>query len=168
MTDIQMLVAVSENNVIGINGRLPWHLKDDLLHFKETTINGIVVFGRKTFDSIGNPLPKRTNVILTRNSSFRAKDCRVFHKPEHILTIFKDHTFFIIGGQEIYEAFMPYARKLIVTHVETTINGDKFFPEIKEEDGWTKKFVKSVKRDLENDYSFSIYEYLRRPPSSVL
>ncbi len=124
------IVAMADNRVIGRDGDLPWHLPEDLKFFKKTTSGHPIVMGRKTYDSIGRPLPKRTNIVLTRDTDWTADGVTVIHSPEELKTLAleSDETF-IIGGAEIYKAFLPHLNSLIVTHVHGDYEGDTQFPE---------------------------------------
>ena len=137
---ISLIAAVSENNVIGNKGALPWHLPRDFAFFKETTVEHTVVMGRKTFESIGRPLPNRKNIILTRQDvSFDG--CTVVHSIDEIP---QEEDVFVIGGAEIYNQFLPLAKRLYITVVHTTLEGDTYFPAI---DPATWKCVSSQRHE---------------------
>lgn len=127
---LNMIVAVSKNNQIGIKNQLPWHIPEDLKYFRLTTSGHTVLMGRKTFESIGQPLPKRKNIVLTRDPHFTAEGVTVVHTLEEALEICKQETgdVFIIGGGEIYTLFLPYADHLYITLVDKMIEGDTDFP----------------------------------------
>ena len=150
---ISIIVAMARNRAIGINNRLPWRLSDDLKLFKKNTMGHAIVMGRKTWESIGRPLPGRENIILTRNTNFQAAGCLVVHSLEEILTAKKqDDECFIIGGATLYAAALPLAQKLYLTQVEAAIEGDVFFPEF-DENQWQEinrqHFVKNDKNEFE-------------------
>lgn len=121
---------MTPDRVIGRGGSLPWHLPEDLAFFKRTTAGHAVVMGRKTFESIGRPLPRRRNIVLTRDRSWTADGVEVIHRPEDlkILTELEGRVF-IIGGSEIYAAFLPETDDLLVSHVFAAHEGDTRFPE---------------------------------------
>jgi dihydrofolate reductase len=124
------IVAMTPSRVIGSNGSLPWHLPGDLAFFKRTTTGHPVVMGRKTFDSIGKPLPNRRNIVLTRDSEWSAPGVEVIHDPRELPTLpALGERVFIIGGAEIYAAFMPLLDDLIVSHVKAEHGGDTRFPD---------------------------------------
>lgn len=124
------VVAMTPERVIGRAGKLPWHLPEDLAFFKRTTSGHPIVMGRKTYDSIGRPLPKRRNIVLTRDESWSAKDVEVIHEPEQIYQFPGiDGQVFIIGGSEIYAAFLPMLDDLLVSHVFEKHEGDTLLPE---------------------------------------
>lgn len=128
---ISIIVAIAENNVIGANNQLIWHISDDLKRFKALTTGHCVVMGRKTFESIGKPLPKRTNIVISRNKDLVIDGCTVVSSLENAISACgKDDEMFIIGGGELYRQALPLAQKLYITWVHKKFNGDTFFPEI--------------------------------------
>ncbi|WP_018921859.1 dihydrofolate reductase [Salsuginibacillus kocurii] len=124
---IALVAAMDENRAIGLNGKMPWHLPNDLKHFQQVTTGGTVVMGRKTFESIGKPLKNRTNIILTRDRAYEAEGCEVIHDKEDIHSLAKD--IYIIGGATIYEQFLPMADRMYLTFIEASFKGDTFFPQ---------------------------------------
>ena len=124
------VVAMTPSRVIGRDGKLPWHLPEDLAYFKRTTLGHPIVMGRKTFESIGRPLPKRRNIVLTRDETWSAEGVEVIHGPEALpeLAGLGDQVF-IIGGAEIYTAVFPILDDLLVSHVFAEHEGDTRFPE---------------------------------------
>ncbi|TMV47232.1 dihydrofolate reductase [Paenibacillus mesophilus] len=127
---VSMIVAMDRNRVIGRNNKLPWRLPADLAFFKKTTMGHPVIMGRKTYESIGRPLPGRTNIILTRDPSYSAEGCEVAHTVEEALLAAEAQSPFIIGGSEIYALFFPIADRLYVTSIDEQFEGDAHFPEI--------------------------------------
>ncbi|MEO7097851.1 MAG: dihydrofolate reductase [Luteolibacter sp.] len=124
------VVAMTPERVIGRSGTLPWHLPEDLAFFKRTTSGHPIVMGRKTYESIGRPLPKRRNIVLTRDRNWSADGVEVIHSPEDLEKLpGLDERTFIIGGAEIYAAFMPRLDDLLVSHVFEAHQGDTRFPE---------------------------------------
>lgn len=129
------VVAHDKNYLIGGDNKLLWYLPEDLKNFKKLTLNSTVIMGRKTFESIGKPLPKRLNVILTRDKDFSVDGCLVYHSVEDIVRDFvKDPQVFIIGGGEIYKHFFPYIQRIYVSLVDGEYEGDTHFPEYSEKD----------------------------------
>ena len=121
---------MSPARVIGRSGDMPWHLPEDLAFFKRTTSDHAIVMGRKTYESLGRPLPKRRNIVLTRDPSWSAEGVEVIHQPEDLnLLDGLESQVFIIGGGEIYAAFLPRLDDLLVTHVFAEHAGDTWFPE---------------------------------------
>ena len=125
------IVAHDPNRLIGAGGDLPWHLPADLAFFKKTTSGHPIVMGRKTFESIGRALPKRQNIVLTRDSTWTADGVSIIHSPQELtqLEIEQPDPVFIIGGAEIYLQFLPLLDELLVTRVHKTYEGDTYFPE---------------------------------------
>ncbi len=123
------IVAMTPSRIIGKSGDLPWHLPEDLKFFKRTTSGHPIVMGRKTYDSIGYPLPKRRNIVLTRDAKWSADGVEVIHSPEELskLNDLPDQAF-IIGGSEIYSAFLTHLDELIISHVKSEYDGDTRFP----------------------------------------
>ncbi|RPJ34543.1 MAG: dihydrofolate reductase [Verrucomicrobiaceae bacterium] len=128
------IVAMTADRVIGRAGSLPWHLPEDLAFFKRTTSGHPVVMGRKTFESIGRPLPKRRNIVLTRDPAWSAPGVEVIHRPEDLKSLpGLEGRVFIIGGSEIYMAFLPEIDDLLVSHVFAPHEGDTRFPEFEQD-----------------------------------
>lgn len=158
-----MIVARSKNGVIGVDNRIPWRLRDDMRFFRETTTGNTVVMGRKTFESLGKPLPNRRNVVITRDKRFDADGVDVVHSPEEALALprkVRDGDLFVIGGQQIYEALLPYTDMVYVTEVQAVVDGDAFFPELG--GGWDITEIDRHGADQHNDYPFVIYLARRR------
>lgn len=158
---ISFLWAEDENHLIGRNNDLPWRIPADLKYFKETTLGHPIVMGRKTYESIGKALPGRTNVILTRDESFEADGCIIFHTKDELLKWSKEQQkeIFITGGAEIYRLFMDVVDRLYVTKILHTFEGDTYFPEVNW-DNWSLISSKPGVKDEKNpyDYEFRIYE----------
>lgn len=153
---ISAIVAMSENQVIGRDNQLPWHLPADLKHFKQITLNHTILMGRKTYESIGKPLPNRRNVILTQDVSFKAAGCEIVHDLPSALA-FED--LYIIGGAQVFELCWPYIHRLYLTLIHQQIEGDAFFPSL------DLKQLRLVSRedhqaDAQNafEYSFLVFE----------
>lgn len=160
---VSAIAAVSKNGVIGKNNEVPWYLPADIKFFKNTTLNHHVIMGRKTLDSIVNPLPKRTNIILTRDPFFIASNVIVAHTMDEALDIAEqneEEEVFILGGAEIYELSLPYLDKLYITEVEVEVpDGDTFFPEVDWKE-WKLISQEPHQPDEKNEfaYNFKIYE----------
>jgi dihydrofolate reductase len=128
---VYLVAAVAENGVIGAAGKLPWHLPEDMKHFKQATVGHPVIMGRKTWESIGKPLPDRSNIVVSRRAGFRAPGARVAPSLEDALAMCPaDQPAFVIGGNELYRAALPYAAGLVLTQIHRTYEGDAHFPEI--------------------------------------
>ena len=127
---VTIIAVLGRNRVIGKGNRMPWHISDDLKRFKAVTLGHPVVMGRKTFQSIGKPLPGRDNIVITRSHAFAAPGCRVVHSLAEALTAAQGAAeVFVIGGAEIYAPALPLADRLQLTEVDTTIDGDAYFPD---------------------------------------
>ncbi len=130
---ISLIVAVSTNNVIGVRGEMPWHISEDLRRFRELTTGKPVVMGRKTFDSIGRPLPERRNIVITRDPNFTAPGCDIVASPDVAIELVGELAeIMVIGGSQIYAAFLPRARRIYLTRVNAHIDGDTYFPALDE------------------------------------
>lgn len=126
---ISMIAALGKNQVIGNENRMPWHLPADLKWFKQKTLGSPVIMGRKTFESIGRPLPGRLNIILTRNPELQIDGCTVVNTPEQALKAAGDvPEVFITGGAYLYELFLEQADRLYLTQIDLEPDGDTFFP----------------------------------------
>lgn len=159
---VSAIFAVSENNVIGKGNDLPWRMPADLKHFKNTTMGHPVIMGRKSFDSIGRPLPGRHNIVVTRDRNFRAEGVSVVHSLREAMEIAgadRPEEVFIIGGAQIYKKAFPYCDRLYMTRIHTETEGDVFLPEV-DFSAW--KLISEEKHlpDEKNihDYTFRIYE----------
>jgi len=153
---ISIIVAVAENNVIGKDNDLIWHLPRDMKHFKETTTGHFIIMGRKTFESNRRPLPNRTNVIITRDKDFNAEGCVVVHSLEDALKVAKDDPeAFIIGGGVIYKMALPIVDRIYLTKIHHTFEGDTFFPEL-DMNEWEEISCQDFEPDEKNKYPFSI------------
>lgn len=125
---LSIIVATSKNGVIGVDNKLPWHLPKDLKYFKEKTVGKKVIMGRKTFESIGRPLPNRENIILTRNVELAIDNVSVYHDINELLTTLSENEeHVVIGGGEIYELFLPYVNKVYLTYIDSQVEGDTTF-----------------------------------------
>jgi len=127
---VSVIAALAKNRVIGIENRLPWRLPEDLAHFKALTLDHPVLMGRKTFESLGRPLPRRTNVVITRNADYRPDGCLVAPSiPAAIALCQGTDEIFFIGGAELYAQVIPLADRLYLTEVDAEPAGDAWFPE---------------------------------------
>jgi len=161
---ISIIVAVSENGVIGKDNQLLWRLPDDLKRFKQLTLNHPMIMGRKTFDSIGKPLPGRTSIVITRDESFAFEGVVVVHSLEEALATARDLNVdeaFVIGGGEIYKQVQTLADKLYVTEVKTMIDGDTFF-EIENPAAWTETERIVHEADERHKLKFEFVNYIKQ------
>lgn len=161
---ISIIVAVSENGVIGKDNQLIWRLPNDLKRFKALTLGHPMIMGRKTFESIGKPLPGRTSIVITRNQDFKADGILVVHSLEEALTEarkIEQQEVFIIGGGELYKQALPTADKLYITEVETVTNGDTFF-EISNPEQWEEIERTVHQADDRHIFSFNFVNYSKK------
>jgi len=149
---ISLVVAVSTNNVIGMQGDLPWRLSSDLKRFKSLTLGKPVVMGRLTYESIGRPLPGRQNIVITRQRDFAAEGCDVVTSIDEAIDVAGDaNEVMIIGGGEIYRQFLPRADRIYLTRVQADIDGDAFFPELVA-DEWYETSIEHHPADESNEF----------------
>ncbi|MEJ8755844.1 dihydrofolate reductase [Pontibacter sp. H259] len=160
---IAIVVAVAENNVIGKDNQLIWHLPADLRFFKNLTIGHPIIMGRKTYESIGKPLPGRTTVIITRQQDFEAPGCIVVNSVDEAIAEAQtiDQDVYIIGGAEIYKQALVKTDTIYLTRVHHTFDGDTFFPEINEAD-WEVISEEKHEPDEKNKYSYSFITLKRK------
>ena len=157
---LSCVIAFGKNRGLGFGNKLPWHLPDDLKHFKEITRGHTVIMGRKTFDSMGRLLPERKNIIITRDRSYQVPGATLVHSIEEAIEKVKDEKeVFVIGGGEIVKLALPYLDRMYLTHVEAEVPADSFFPEFDPEE-WkvvSEKFHPKDEKHL-YDFTFKIYE----------
>ena len=161
--NISLIVATDENNGIGLNNKLLCHLPDDLQYFKKITSGHTIVMGRKTYESIGNPLPNRRNMIMSRNEDFNVNNCETIHSiPDLLKFIPSTEEVFVIGGESIFTQTITYASKIYLTYINYKFQADSFFPIINTNKDW--KLAKTIKHDIDekHKYSFSYLIYERR------
>jgi len=154
-----MIVAVSDNLCIGKDNDLPWHLPTDLKRFKELTSNCVVIMGRKCYESIGRPLPKRINIVLSRDTKLTIPGCIIYNSLDEAIKDYKDNNIFIIGGSEIYKEGSKFADNFYITRVSTEVeNGDTFLDsEIMKDWGMTEFDGNYV----ENGITFRFEKYIK-------
>ena len=152
---VTIVVAIGENNAIGKNNELLWYLPKDLRHFKTITKGHTVIMGRKTFESVGKPLPNRRNIIITRNTDLAIEGTEVVHTLQEALELCKqDEEVFIIGGAEIYKMAMQHTDKIYLTVVHENFEADAFFPEI-DHNLWLETASEKHLPDDKNNLSFT-------------
>ncbi|MDR1424326.1 MAG: dihydrofolate reductase [Azoarcus sp.] len=158
--EIVLIAAVARNGVIGRENALPWRLKADMAHFRATTLGHPVLMGRKTWESLGKPLPGRRNLVLTRQAGYAAHGAEVFASPDAALATVRDAVrVFVIGGAEIYRMMLPRADTLLLTEVDAEVAGDAHFPAFER-----KRFREAARRagseaDAENEFAMTFVEY---------
>ena len=167
MITISHVVALSNNNVIGVDNNLPWNLKTDLAHFKNYTTNKIIVMGRKTFESIGRPLPNRKNLIVS-NTLNEINGAYIYKSTEEAIKNAKEmcinseiyNEIVIIGGGYLFRDTLKITNKLVLSEVDCEIDGDVFYPKINLEK-WNEVSSKKFTKDSDNDYDFVVKVYER-------
>jgi dihydrofolate reductase len=164
MSLISFIVAISENRVIGRRGQLPWRLPADLRRFKAITMGKPILMGRRTFESIGRPLPARKNLLVTTRADYRAPGCTVCHSIEEALaTAGQAPEVLVIGGASLYRSLLPRAERIYLTLIHARCTGDTFFPEL-DPGAWQETERSDHAPDAENalPYSFLVLEPARR------
>ncbi|HEU4603823.1 MAG TPA: dihydrofolate reductase [Steroidobacteraceae bacterium] len=151
---LSIVVAASDNNVIGVRNELPWHLPDDLRRFKALTMGKPVVMGRKTFESIGKPLPGRTNVVVTRQRDWSAPGCVIANSIADAIEHADAAEIMIIGGAQIFAEVLPQVNTIHLTRVDVRLDGDAFFPELAPSD-WRETNREDHAADARHAYAFS-------------
>lgn len=164
-TTISLILAMADNGTIGHNNALPWHLPNDLKFFKESTMGKPIVMGRKTYESIGRPLPGRTNIVISRTlDAFDIPGCLVFNSLEdaieHIENTIVSPEIMIMGGAQIYQEALPFMTKLYLTHVHADVEGDTKMPAFNF-DNASLTFEEKHHKDAKNayDYTFEIWDF---------
>ena len=157
---IAIISATSENNVIGKDNDLPWYLPADLAHFKNLTSGKHIVMGRKTYESVGRPLPNRTNIVVSRNPDFIATGCETASSLSDAIKKTGGKDLFVCGGSEIYKQALEVADIMYLTRIHAVVEGDTYFPDF--DDGlWTIVERKDFLPDEKNKYSYSFITYKR-------
>ncbi|WP_218068238.1 dihydrofolate reductase [Candidatus Thiosymbion oneisti] len=160
---VSIVAAMSENRVIGYRNRLPWHLPADLAHFKGLTLNKPIVMGRRTWESLPGPLLQRTHIVVTRNPSYRAQGCILAGSPtEAIAATGPAPELMVVGGAGIYRDMLPLARRMYLTLVAATLEGDAFFPDW-DRACWREITRKERRRDERNRYDLAFVTLERSP-----
>lgn len=159
---LSILVAASQNNVIGKNNQLPWHLPNDLKYFKNLTWGMPILMGRKTFESIGKALPGRKSIVITRNNNWLHEDVEVVHSIEEAIKkagSFGVKEIFVIGGAEIFKTALPEADRIYLTRIHHDFDGDVYFPEVSENE-WRLSSSRHCKADEKNayDHTYQIWQ----------
>jgi dihydrofolate reductase len=156
---IKIIVAVSENGVIGGDNSLVWNLPNDMKRFKQITTGNAVVMGRKTYESIGKPLPNRRNIIISKDTNLFIDECEVVNSIEEALMLTNNDCFFI-GGGEIYKQVLPLTDIIYLTKIHEDFNGDTYFPELNKEE-WFESMNESFNPDDRNKHKYSFIKYER-------
>ena len=160
MTILSMIVAHADNRVIGKDNDMPWYLPADLAYFKKTTLGKPIIMGRKTYESIGRPLPGRKNIVISRDEEYRAEGVEVVGSVEAALALVSDvEEVMVIGGGAIYKHCLPAAQRLYITHIDANIVGDTYFPKY-DLNEWQLAVSEVKAADEKNNYQlrFNVYE----------
>ena len=157
--NISIIVAMSNNRVIGKDNKMPWHLSDDLKNFKKITTGKTIVMGRLTYDSIGKALPNRRNIVLSRN--LKDSNVLIFSNLKEVLnSIKKNEEIFIIGGENLYSQTINIANKLYLTTIDASIDGDKYFPDL-DISSWKRTSCERYSKDENNTHNFKTEIFLK-------
>ena len=161
INNLYLIACIGKNNELGANNDLIWKFSNDMKFFKEKTINNTVIMGRKTYESIGGILPKRENIIITRNKETDIDNALIFNDYESVIKYINNNpnkTFYIIGGSSIYEYFLPFCKKLYLTEVNANYEANVYFPKFNKKD-----YKENILHDYyEDNTSYKIVEYIRK------
>ncbi|KNY25480.1 dihydrofolate reductase [Pseudobacteroides cellulosolvens] len=155
---ISIIVAVSNNNVIGNNGIIPWKVKGEQNRFKELTIGKTIIMGRKSFEEIGKPLPNRKTILISNTQSINNENCITVKSLIEAINLVKDEDeIFIAGGGQVYRDALPYTDRIYITVIDKTINGDIYFPQISK-----TEFEKIYEEHVDGEIPYTYYTYVRK------
>ena len=161
---ISIITAMAANRAIGLNTRLPWHLPEDLKRFKALTMNHHIVMGRKTYDSIGKPLPGRDTIIVTRNMDYAVPGCVAVNSLDAALTVsYDDEEVFFVGGANLYRQALLIAQRIYLTEIQREFEGDAFFPEFDARQ-WNEISREQHRTEGDNGYDYHYVIYDRKQP----
>lgn len=161
---ISLLVAMDNNRVIGLNNDLPWHLPNDLKFFKQKTTNQTIIMGRKTYESIGKPLPNRKNIVLTKRTQNLPDEVEIIRNIEMIMELSKQQPkkeLFVIGGANVIQQVLPFADRMYITWIDDTFKGDTFFPAFSNAD-WILTNKEKGEKNERNPYDYYFLQYDRK------
>lgn len=163
---LSLIVAMAKNRVIGSNNQMPWHLPADFAYFKKVTTGHPVIMGRKTFESIGRPLPGRRNIVVSRNPDFRAQGIEVVASVREAIEMSQGRDPFVIGGATLYAEALPRADRIYLTEVDASPEGDTLFP-ILDQNAWREMTRESRNADEKNPHAmaFVVLERIPAPPN---
>ena len=159
--DITLIAAMTPRRVIGVAGGMPWHIPGELRHFKEATMHKAIVMGRKTWESIGRPLPGRQNIVVSRQAGLNIEGCEVARSLDEALALAASGEVMVIGGGDLFREALPTASRMILTIVDLEIRGDTYFPEWKPVE-WKLVARRTVPRGDTNAIAFEVQEYQRQ------
>lgn len=161
---LSLIAAIGKNNELGKDNTLLWHIPADLKYFRDTTRGHAVIMGRKTFESIGRPLPNRENIVITRDHYWQADGVQVVHSLDEALAVYKDteQEVFVIGGAQIYAEALPYADKLYITRIDTSVPADTFFPDV-DMNIWRETSHEAHEPNEQNPLPYAFVTYEKTP-----
>jgi len=159
MPELTIIVAVDAKLGIGIDNKLAWHVPEDLIRFKQITTGHTIIMGRKTYESIGKPLPNRRNIVLTRQQDWRAPGVEVVHSLSDAVELAGNTESFIIGGAELYAQALPMCNKLLVTEIHHDVKCDTFFPAV-DKSVW-QEVERVTQHSEKNGFDYSFVTYIR-------
>lgn len=154
---IGLIVAHTKNRVIGKDGSMPWNIPGELSRFRELTTGNVVIMGRRTYESIGKPLPNRYNIVISKTQRFEAENCTTAGSLEEALQIAGDRDIFIGGGGKLYEEALPLVEKMYITEIDAVIEGDTFFPEFD-----ASAFERVVEKSVDGELPYQYVTYIRK------
>lgn len=159
---MHLIVAVDKNWAIGKNNKLMWSIPADMKYFRETTKGNIVIMGRKTLESFpqGQPLKNRVNIVITHNKDYKVKDAVVVHSIEEAIEEAKKYegTPYVIGGESIYRAMLPYCDTALITKIDHAFDADTYFPNLDEDEEWEMTKISEEQTCFDLEYYFTVYE----------
>lgn len=158
---VSLIVAAADNEVIGVNNQLPWHLPKDLAYFKKVTTGNSIIMGRKTYESIGKALPNRQNIVITRQTGYQLSDAEVVYDLNHAIELAQSDEIFIIGGAEIFQQTLAFADRLYLNRIKADFEGDTFLPKINWTE-WQEISKESAKADDKNEFAIDFLVYERK------
>ena len=154
---IALIVAFTQNRVIGNKGHIPWKIKGEQKRFKEFTMGNVVVMGRRSFEEIGRPLPNRTTIVISSTKEFTGDNCYTVGSLQEAIKLAGNRDVFISGGARLYEEALPIVEKMYITEIDKTIDGDTYFPQFANED-----FIKEVDKRVEGEIPYTYMTYTRK------
>jgi len=158
---LSLIVAMAKNRVIGYQNKMPWHLPAELAYFKRVTTGHPIIMGRKTFDSIGRPLPNRRNIVVSRNAHFQSPGVEISNSLDNALVLCANQSPFVIGGASLYEEALGAAQKLYITEIDADLIGDTFFPPI-DNSVWKEELREARSKDEKNIFDLQFVVLQRR------
>jgi dihydrofolate reductase len=166
MNSLSIIVAMAKNRAIGINNTLPWRIPEDLKHFKKLTMGHHMIMGRKTFESIGKPLPGRITVVVSRDRNLKIDGCTVAHSlQEAVAACANDPQIFVVGGADIYAQALELADTLFITEIQQDVEGDAYFPEF-DRLGWVETSREIHRQETPQPLEYHFVEYRRKAADS--